>query len=219
MTPPHVPIDVIETVLDEFGAQDDLGTLTVCALVCGAWFPRSRFLIWRTVTITSTDTLYSICKTLQRDPDLRLVIHAVRLKHIHSKSFPHTAPMVLLPYLPHLRRWDFRWPFSTMNLAKATIACFCQYKAVKTLVLRDCLFPTPLHVYRLIHAFPVLEDVQLYDVHFMGTSPDVSLLPIQHRACRTLSKLTVRSSSETRLPVSRYLHSLISPKTPFSFSR
>ncbi|KAH9933577.1 uncharacterized protein BXZ73DRAFT_100961 [Epithele typhae] len=213
MASERLPIEVAEQVIDALGAEivlaeigrfSALTTLTSCARVHTRWLPRSRIHIWRKVKIFSLERLHSICETLQRSSDLRLWVHSVQLigkfKSNYSEpsepSFPWVAPVVLLPYLAHIDTWEIK---SCRDVfPPAVLACFRQYTAVKTLVITRSQFLTPLHVYRLAHAFPALHSLELLGVECKALSPDRALISI--RTCGRLSHLKLYNNLKSEDP-------------------
>ncbi|KAH9933587.1 uncharacterized protein BXZ73DRAFT_77212 [Epithele typhae] len=188
MASERLPIEVAEQVIDTLGAETDLATirgrsalttLTSCALVHTKWLPRSRIHIWRMVKVSDLKELHSICETLQRLPELCLWVRTVRLRLSKEKSAPWVAPVVLLPYLAHINTWEIESCRSAFP--PSLLACFRQYTAVKTLVVVDSEFPTPLHAYRLAHAFPALQSLELFRVYCKAPSPDQALISIRTR--------------------------------------
>ncbi|KAH9924274.1 uncharacterized protein BXZ73DRAFT_103563 [Epithele typhae] len=173
MSSPRIPIDVAEMVIDAVAAHGDFRTLARCVRVCKSWFSRSRYRLWHRLTLSRGEQLSAVCDTLTHDTSLRSMVQIVRLETPVPRSdadkpppLPIAAIVVLLPYLGHITAWEFHGRFLPFEpilfpTSPAILACLRQYRALRKLVLQDCVFMTSLDLHRLANAFPALQDVRM----------------------------------------------------------
>ncbi|KAH9927943.1 uncharacterized protein BXZ73DRAFT_102451 [Epithele typhae] len=185
MRSPRLPTEVSERVLEALRSEQDLVTLSACARVCSAWFPRSRFLLWRNITISDVDTVCSIRAAFERSPELCGWVHAIRLENPsdQGKGTPHAAPAILLPYLAkHLRKWEIVLKEGLTLFPPQIMACFRLYTAAKCLILECTDWDAYLPFHRWSNGFTALETFELrrqsFDLFKNSASPgDRALMP------------------------------------------
>ncbi|KAH9927998.1 uncharacterized protein BXZ73DRAFT_78440 [Epithele typhae] len=107
------------------------------------------------------------------------------------EQYPHAAPAVLLPYLAHIKTWEFSGDLNIRgNLGRHFLGSLRRYNKTKRIVFDDCSrFVSTLDVARLACGFPGLEELRLVDTPI---SMERSLITTTNRMCSRLKRIAVR---------------------------
>ena len=145
----QLPPEIVEYIVDCL--CNDVATLRSCTLTCRTVHIRSRHHLFYSIGIDSNIRVpHSLSVLLIEKPALRSLIHSVTviLSSKKSKSpgniLHETALIVLLPYLPNLNEWQFRFDssesrtLSTLGFRPIALACMREYRSLKALHLSRC---------------------------------------------------------------------------------
>ncbi|KAH9928510.1 uncharacterized protein BXZ73DRAFT_78323 [Epithele typhae] len=200
----YIPIEVVETVIDELGAQEDLRALSLCARVCSTWLPRSRFHFWRKVLVTSRKKLWAILRALGHAEDINPLVQVLRLQSQDSgyvspasttgadDSFILLAMDELLRRLPNLNTLEIVARDEHLDLTSPDVLIsFFECHSLRTLVLEECRIPSSACLHQMLRSLPALREVRLCEVDFWEGPGET---PLDYSNLR-LQKLTLHSSA------------------------
>ena len=94
---PRVPIEVAENMIDHL--VNDNRTLRQCALVCKPWSVRSRFNIWRKITVRHRAQVYALRSFLEKSPEIRELVRILDIDD-GQEQISNMALVVILPMIP-----------------------------------------------------------------------------------------------------------------------
>ena len=175
------PIEVYEPIIDAVHWHSNdaggdrfrvmRGVLCRCALTCQAWLPRSRVLLYRSITLYSSPgrtcdrrVVRRLANTIHASSFIAdLVNHLTISEASASKSgIASVLPFLLVDSLPKLH---------TLIIQETTLvvgAAFCHsmgsFPALTTLNLATVMFANVCALRRLLAALPKLRDLQLDNV-------------------------------------------------------
>ncbi|KAK7448795.1 hypothetical protein VKT23_013525 [Stygiomarasmius scandens] len=130
-----LPQELVDTIIDFL--FDDKDSLNSCALVSKSWLPSSRFHLFHTVALASTDTdkRRRLHDLITANPHIGNCIHYLQLS---VPSEEDTALEALLPLLPSLRK---------LNLTSGSLVPWLSIPlSIRTTILRT-VFPLDSLVY------------------------------------------------------------------------
>ena len=155
----------------EDGIRDMQKALCSCALTCQAWLPRSRFLLYRSVTLLSSeayacnkDVIRQLANTMNSSTFLAdLVKHLTISETLASKcSVASVLPLLFINELLMLH---------TLTIQRTTLlvnAAFCystaRFSALTTLILAMVEFANVSAFRRLLAALQNMRDLKLENV-------------------------------------------------------
>lgn len=164
----RVPLDIWDLVID--AAADDLSTMKACATTCRAFLHRSRYHLFKRVTVRTGKVAEILISTFQRDPDIRSAIRELQLDS--SNPVPdwviHTV-RTLLPMLFNLRKLLLR-SMQLSHPALPELLSMARY-TVSSLDLTLCKFDSFAAFVRLVLALPYIKDLALNFISFDAAQP------------------------------------------------
>lgn len=176
------PIEIWECAIDHL--WDDHCTLTACALVCGAWYPRSRLHILGYTTFDDRKQIYQLAKVARvssLDADsIKRVVFQGGFRPGEHRPVPHLGTFAaLLPQrltnLELLCISNADWqpgmlqPDVFLNLSVFT--------SITDLVLYDVMMPSAQTFGQLVCALPNLKALYVGDLTFCSSPPDWKFNP------------------------------------------
>ncbi|EKM61764.1 uncharacterized protein PHACADRAFT_85035 [Phanerochaete carnosa HHB-10118-sp] len=165
-----VPLEIWDLVVD--ATADDLSTLKACATTCRAFLRRSRYHLFRRVTVRTGKFAEILISTLQRDPDIRSAVRELQLDS--SNPVPDwviQTVRALLPMLFNLRKLLLR----SMQLSHPALPELLSIArhTVTSLDLTLCKFDSFAAFIRLVLALPCITDLALNFISFGVAQPIV----------------------------------------------
>ena len=193
---PLLPWEVIERVIDH--SAECTTTLCSFALSCHQLHPRSSFLLFSDVHLTSRNRLFTFCDVLQARPDFRPLVRSLTIPPREFSPFPLLAILHNLQSITFDGQannlFDPRSKFVLMH--KSTLQCCRKLgQGVRSLTLTGLQFRDCTAVIRLITAFSHLEELECHDVEVQESSDSASLQAVAHYRPHQfipLNTLTVR---------------------------
>ncbi|KAJ8088392.1 hypothetical protein PM082_022465 [Marasmius tenuissimus] len=81
-----LPIEIWENIIED--CQDEQGALSACSLVCRAWMPKSRQMLFKDTFLTLTDQNSSAFLNLLNDPKCTMAPYVVAVEPTASEHSP-----------------------------------------------------------------------------------------------------------------------------------
>lgn len=155
----------------------DLRIAAKCAMVCKTWLPRSRFHLFRSISIEHMFQFRNLCDAFTSTPILRDLVHYLSLSSgcypdEGGDSFHETAIVVLIPQLSNIHtlrlvgdptKIHIRQPCS---LRPISLGCIALCTSLRKLILHDISFRSASDILRLIACFPKsrLKELECADI-------------------------------------------------------
>ena len=215
------PIEVCEDIIDNCynvlhnwqGSSKDFkesyGTLRACALVCGAWFPRSRYNLLHEVRLGSFDHVDLLLRLLTRKPQLATLVTAII---IIATDYVPFARVPLPRLLPSCRRFvivdipsPLRWSWN--KYPPGYSRSISDFRGLTELGLTVDGLSTP-ELFGIIWSLPLLTCLELANrsvtgcprmVQFCGKLSEGFMAKCKMGSCRQLRRLTFKSTTNVRL--------------------
>ena len=146
----QLPPEIVEYIVDCL--CNDVATLRSCTLTCRTVHIRSRHHLFYSIGIDSDIRVpHSLSVLLVEKPALRSLIHSVTVilsskkNKLPRNTLHEAALIILLPYLPNLNEWQFRFDggesgtLPTLGFQAIALACMRGYRSLKALHLSRCV--------------------------------------------------------------------------------
>ena len=164
--PGRIPPEIGDEIIDQL--QDDVPSLSECALTCRDWHVRSRIYLFRNISLFKYE-MEEFSSHLTSHQFLRPLVQSLMIS-IDLKCFS----MKLLEQLPNLHcmvfwgaRWGARWG-SLLSFHPSLLACFRAHSHIETLRLHLVELCSASQLSTLILSLPSLRHLVchhiLYDV-------------------------------------------------------
>ncbi|EJF60583.1 hypothetical protein DICSQDRAFT_161982 [Dichomitus squalens LYAD-421 SS1] len=187
-----LPIEIYEQIIDSVGigvgARDYVvsvarATLCSCCLTCQAWLPRSRALLYKSITLKAPRpsdlqiSFQKLVRTILDSPLIAALVENITLSELSaSKSgVASVLPILLIGRLPHLRTFTIHE--TTLVVSPGFCSSISSFPALETLKLATVMFPNISAFRRLLTALPRLRDLTLDNVFWqtVGAVPETMI--------------------------------------------
>ncbi|OSX67026.1 hypothetical protein POSPLADRAFT_1030219 [Postia placenta MAD-698-R-SB12] len=176
-----VPLEIAEHIITDVGpGHQNYKTLLACSLTCKAWVPRSRFVLYTIVTITTESQLYSFSESIKRERHLSCFVKELVI--VWNQEWNETTLSSLLVFpamfarrLPNLEKIKI---LSDLALTPPSIRhpCFYlsigEFRSVVSLVLSTITFCSFREFARPLLALPTLSSLECLRVHWKNQDID-----------------------------------------------
>lgn len=183
-TLPLLPLELCEGIIDNI--QDDIPSLSSCALVCRHWLPRSRYHLFGTVNISSRRHVYRLRDILHGCAPIGELVHSLTLLLAGRRtepvffSLPDLTAALLLPLLPNLRCWNlsaspaeaqslFRFLYRRLDLRLFLTSNRRHGANVERLELDRLMLSSPAEVVQIAQSLPGLRYLRCGGLAFKNT--------------------------------------------------
>ncbi len=171
------PVEIYEQIMDcipSSGAGEDgicatRSALYSCALTCQAWVPRSRFLLYCSITLYASGAsphydVRRLADTIISSPLIADLVKDLTISETSaSKSgIASILPLMLVDRLPKLHTLTIRE--TTLVVSAAYCHSIASFSALATLNLATLMFANVSALRRLLAALPKLRDLTLDNV-------------------------------------------------------
>ena len=186
--PRILALEVEENVIDKL--QDSLPGLRCCALVCRAWYIRSRrYLLYR-ITVNTVGDVDRLCTYFDTHPGLKSL---VSLLHIWPRMYPSRClDIVWIPLafrLPGLRELSLSGPAGwhtpsyDISFHRATLTGL-QYShlSLERLQVNRITFGRPQALLCLLVALPSLRNLEVINLNFVHVNAESARQAILRRS-------------------------------------
>ena len=189
--PRILALEVEENVIDKL--QDSVPSLRCCALVCRAWYIRSRRYLLRTVTVKTIGDLDQLCTHFHDQPSITRYVSRLRIRpvmnHPHQRAEIIWIPLAVhLPCVRELSLYGNPWlpddqDYVSFHWSTLTSLRY-SHRALETIQLDRVQWRSPQELLRLLTAMPTLCNLDVRSLKF---------LQINHESAR---QAMMRSSSK-----------------------
>ncbi|KAM5544415.1 hypothetical protein V8D89_002075 [Ganoderma adspersum] len=207
------PTEVYEQVIDfiprtkagQDGVRATRSALCSCALTCRAWLPRSRHLLYQSVTlyvsrdsVRDQDVMGRLTRTLLASSFIADLLHHLTISDVSmsNNSFALALPLMFVCTLPNLHILTIRETILPWAVTSACCLAISRLTAITALTLDAVMFVNVAALGRLLAALPGLHDPTLssvlYDseMHGLGRGTagplDASRMPRVRRLSMTV---------------------------------
>lgn len=212
---PIFPTEVFERIIDFCWGRkpwryDDHATLVACTLTCRTWYPRSRNLLYRDITLSTAETLYRLVEVLRTRPSNGSFILSLRIHPQPGSKQKHSwislVPLLLSPMVNNLRSLNIM--HTPLSMVHGTfLMAISQFKTVTSLTLAYVTVPSFDFFSRLVLAFPLLDHLDIATVPVSQHDPEIlhKVVPNPRAHRLHLSELVVTSDGSAVLDISKWL--------------
>ena len=187
---PTLTIEILETIVDQLAAADDIESLRCLSLTCNTLLPRTRHHLFGNLTIRTLEKLESSVEFLESHPSIRLFIQKVTLSvNLHYDYSHRTVPLLaiapvhLLCQLPNLRTWHMgidmfvvRNPVH-LSLHRCTLSCYKRFAGhIQGLELISISFDHISDFVGLVSSFIGVQTLTCSRIWFRTTGQQESIL-------------------------------------------
>ena len=235
LLPSAFPTEVYEHIIDfiphskagDGGVCATRSALCSCALTCRAWLPRSRHLLYQSVTlhvsrdsVRDQDVMGRLTRTLLASSFIAGLLHHLTVYDVSmlNNSFSLALPLMFVCTLPNLHTLTIRETILPLAVTSACCLAISKLTSVAALTLYAVVFADVSVLGRVLAALPGLHDLTLNNVLYAsemhgverGTTPgplDASRMPRVRRLSMTVPGA---SGGEVRTFGSAYYSILVS---------
>ncbi|KAJ3934046.1 MAG: hypothetical protein NXY57DRAFT_741226 [Lentinula lateritia] len=226
-----LPIEIVETILDQLANSKT--DLHVCTLVCRAWAPRSRALLFNSLSTCPTSPAHisePFLKTIQgvQSSHLKFLVKSVKVDCCHVSEFTRiTFNTLRLQHLTRLRlcRTDFARFEWNICLTRTLVP------SLDTLVLDRAVFKAPVQLLHFLSSpcFSKLRSLTMTDISYLlrsdSNSSDANWI-IESWSRSSTVRSSTNSSSRMMLeemeigliPHHNIFNILYHPNSPFNWA-
>lgn len=186
---PNVPLELSDYIIDFL--HKDARTLAVCARVCRAWTPASRFHLFRSIVLQNHNFTSSFQRLLKTTPDLGCYVRELTVARFVTPSAvfrpAKPAPSVedalpcVLAHLPHLRSLTL----AHIDLKNVAELSALHHPSLTEATFSFCQFADFADLVDLVSSFPSLAKLSIAGLTWKEElrAPEARPLP----ALRTLA--------------------------------
>ena len=181
LLPSAFPTEVYEHIIDfiphskagDGGVCATRSALCSCALTCRAWLPRSRHLLYQSVTlhvsrdsVRDQDVMGRLTRTLLASSFIAGLLHHLTVydASMLNNSFSLALPLMFVCTLPNLHTLTIRETILPLAVTSACCVAISKLTAVTALTLYAVVFPDVSVLGRVLAALPGLHDLTLNNV-------------------------------------------------------
>ncbi|RPD75689.1 hypothetical protein L226DRAFT_52127 [Lentinus tigrinus ALCF2SS1-7] len=189
--PPEITTAIISAVdVDLYNTGER--TLTMCALVCRAWLPRSRTKLFEAIYIRNQRNYDLLVERFVRSETMSHYLTSVNSFYIQPfgvDSPSSVARLFLIEFagkLPGLRVWDvggIDWTHQRPSVKWPLL--LSHFRTITYLRLWECRFSSFSDFRRLLTALPLLSTLNILHVTWPAVSPELHLRTTPGPMCRT----------------------------------
>ncbi|RPD61414.1 hypothetical protein L227DRAFT_68325 [Lentinus tigrinus ALCF2SS1-6] len=192
---PYIPPEITDAIIS--AVDVDLyntgeRTLTMCALVCRAWLPRSRTKLFEAIYIRNQRSYDLLVERFVRSETMSHYLTSVNSFYIQPfgvDSPSSVARLFLIEFagkLPGLRVWDvggIDWTHQRPSVKWPLL--LSHFRTITYLRLWECRFSSFSDFRRLLTALPLLSTLNILHVTWPAVSPELHLRTTPGPMCRT----------------------------------
>ena len=175
--PRILALEIEERIIDEL--QDSVTSLRCCALVCRAWYIRSRRNRVRRITVNTVGDCDRLCTCFHTHPGLGSLVSVLQIwPERNSSQDPDIVWIPLAFQLPQLRTlylsgggWSDTSRHISFHAATLTGIRY-SHSSLKTLKLHFITLRSPQDLLRLLTALPLLRTLNLRSLRFVDVNQE-----------------------------------------------
>ena len=182
--PRILALEIEEHIIDE--VQHRATALRCCALVCRAWYIRSRRYLVHTITLKSVGDLDRFCTYFNTHSGLRPLVSALRVcpDGDSGQGYPEIVWIPLAFQLPSIRALSLHGHRSTPFQFHQAILTGLRHShiALETLQLENLTLQSPQTLLHVLTALPSLRNLHYTFLKFKHVEQESSMQAIKRRS-------------------------------------
>ncbi|KAJ3489342.1 hypothetical protein NLI96_g2193 [Meripilus lineatus] len=153
---PKLPVEVCERIID----NASIGTAKRCSQVCHSWLPRSRVIIFETVTLRSSSKASKLLSLLSRSPSIGYYVCVLRISGPSEiRRWIRDVIRTLPPLLPNVHTLSLS---ELPHLDSAFYTSVSQFTKVKSLELTLLRAHSIREIIQIVNGFENLRNLHIY---------------------------------------------------------
>ncbi|KAJ3489341.1 hypothetical protein NLI96_g2192 [Meripilus lineatus] len=156
---PELPVEVCERIID----NASIGTAKRCSQVCHSWLPRSRVIIFETVSLNSSSMASKLISLLSRSPSIGYYVCVLRISGpSESRRWLHDVVHTLPPLLPNVHTLSlYELPHLDLDFY-TSVSQFTKVKSLELVLLR---VHSIRELIQIVNGFENLRNLHIHSRH------------------------------------------------------